>query len=305
MPLVIDFDDDEEDLPPEEAIEAYKDEIEKFDEDVFDSLVREGTGDAVSLEDDDSAADDNDNDGVETISFSADDGDEEEDEAPIRVAELDDADVVVPRSVGYEKFTRAILCLDTARETFGDKPFIVLGEYVIVVADKYNFNTYLYGTMEAKRGRYAKQGPVTKFRLMGHHGSLVSAVGAIQRDLDRCVLSIANERHLNDALQYLRRRDEELLSCFKTEIKPSDFTSSRVVRTESLRDASETSAPSSSEPEKDESTGSSAPASEEKSSPPSSSRGGSAKRTRSSQPRARSSRPSKKSGTSKRKRKKK
>lgn len=94
----------------------------------------------------------------------------------------------------------------------GGKAKVFIGEYCLCLGDSRNFDVFKWVTEIPKRGRYVKRAtPVSKFKLIGHFSSLQTACIAISNDLDRDALSSANQRHLADAIEYLKRRRTEMM----------------------------------------------------------------------------------------------
>lgn len=114
-------------------------------------------------------------------------------------------------------------------DPFNGKPRVYIGEYAIVLRDKFNFDAFVYGLGPPIPGKE----PVTKYRMLGHYGSLRIAVRAIGRNLEECALKLADRRHLDEAIQYLKRRDQELQSSLR-DLVPSDFASGVVLRSTSV-----------------------------------------------------------------------
>jgi hypothetical protein len=101
-----------------------------------------------------------------------------------------------------------------------NKPRLVIGEFCIVLTDSRNFTTYVWGSNEVTVGRH-KGKTITKFRFIGHSSSLCSALIGIQRHMDEN--SPTQEgRELTEAIEYLKRRQDELLK-IAPDIEPKHF----------------------------------------------------------------------------------
>lgn len=150
-------------------------------------------------------------------------------------------DTVLPQRVAKEEFIMSRLPpLDIIRQQKelqaekggSTKPFIVIGEYLILRFDRMNIQVLIWGSTKPKRGK--NEGKViTKLRPVGFYRSLLGACRAIMRHQEFTIFSLANYRHLTDAITFLERRDQLLLEAV-ARVTPQSFIDGQVVTESSL-----------------------------------------------------------------------
>jgi hypothetical protein len=221
MPLIIDDDDDEK------TKDTFPDAPDENEDTTLSLSTNEYDGPEVLLEDHHGLEAD---DGAMSLEEAADAIVEPvittDPDGNMRLGEIGDLenDNVPPAEVKKEIFLRAKLPppeeLEGEKEIAG-KPRIFLGEFCIVLMDSRNFATYVWSAEKPTRGRFTEK-VITKFRFLGYSSTFPTVVKGIRQHLEQTVLSVANNRHLADAIEYLKHRDKELLAAAR-DIRPEHF----------------------------------------------------------------------------------
>ena len=105
-------------------------------------------------------------------------------------------------------------------DPFAGKPRVFYSEreYAIVVQDRRNLVLYRYSSVFSKK----EQDIVSKYRRIGYHSTLATAIVGIRRDLERRSISLHQNQDLREILKWLDDQNQTLLqSVTHLEFHPS------------------------------------------------------------------------------------